>query len=282
MPTIAASISRTQRELDAAGSTEARLEAEVLVSEVVGKRRDWILLHPDDRLTPDQASRLDSLLARRITREPLPYVLGRAEFFGLTFRITPAAIVPRPETEILLEAVVERARAIGAAIAVDVGAGSGAIAVTLAKQVPEMRVIALDVSLDALRLTRENAAAHRVAHRVIPVASDLLEGVRGETDCIAANLPYIMTGEFPDLQPEVRDYEPRAALDGGADGLALIRRLSGQLLGHLRTGGFAALEVGAGQAAEVTKLLDHAGLSGVEVLRDYAGIERVVIGWRKG
>ena len=284
MPTLNASQAtiHCQRALTSAGIGEARLEAELLVGEAVGRRREWLFLHPDEQLTDDQIARVECMLARRLNREPLPYILGRAEFYGLTFRITPAAIVPRPETEILVEAAVERARAIGAELAVDVGAGSGAIAVTLAKQLPQVRVMAIDVSLDALRLTRENSERQGVADRVHPVRSDLLGGIRGEFDCIVANLPYIPTQEFPSLQAEVREHEPRAALDGGDDGLALIRRLSVQLLGHLRTRGFAALEVGAGQAGEVTKLLEAGGLSGLEVLRDYAGIERVVLGVTPG
>jgi release factor glutamine methyltransferase len=272
----------SRQRLASAGIPEARLEAELLVSEVTGRGRAWLFLHPDAELTSEQVARLEALLSRRLKREPLPYILGRAEFYGITFRVTPAALIPRPETEILVEAAIERARTLAARTIADVGAGSGAIAVTIAKQAPQMHVTAVDVSLDALRLTRENAAAHGVADRVRLVCSDLLDGLRSEFDGIVANLPYVRADEFPEVQPEVRDYEPRRALDGGADGLELIRRLSEQLLGHLRTGGFAALEVGAGQAAEVTKLLETVGLRAVKVLRDYAGFERVVIGWRRG
>jgi release factor glutamine methyltransferase len=275
-------ISGSRQRLSSAGIDEARPEAELLVSEVTGRGRAWLFLHPDEELTSAQVARLEALLSRRLKREPLPYILGRAEFYGLSFRVTPAALIPRPETEILVEASIERARTLLVRSIADVGAGSGAITVTIAEQAPQAHVTAVDVSLDALHLTRENAAAHGVADRVRLVCSDLLDGLRGEFDCIVANLPYCRTGDFPGLQPEVRDYEPRTALDGGADGLELIRRLSEQLLGHLRTGGFAALEVGAGQAAEVTKLLETVGLRAVEVLRDYAGFERVVIGWRRG
>lgn len=213
--------------------------------------------------------------------QPLPYLLGQAQFYGLPFRVTPAAIVPRPETEILVEAAMARAAAVGTALAVDVGTGCGAIAVTLAKHLPGMRVAAVDISLDALRLTRENCRTHQVEGRVAVVCGDLLARIRAQADCIVANLPYVRRGEFADLQPEVRDFEPRRALDGGEDGLAVIRRLSGQLWEHLRTGGFAGLEVGAGQAPEVEKLLQAGGLTGVEVIADYAGIERVVTGWRR-
>jgi len=161
-----------------------------------------------------------------------------------------------------------------------VGAGCGAIAVVLAKQVPGIRVVAADVSEAALRLTQENAHRHGVAGRVWPVVTDLASGVAAEFDCVVANLPYIRREEFAELEPEVRDFEPRGALDGGEDGLELIRPFSNQLWRCLRTGGLAALEVGAGQAGQVANLLRGAGLSGLEVLQDYAGIQRVVAGWR--
>ncbi|MGD0112351.1 MAG: peptide chain release factor N(5)-glutamine methyltransferase [Armatimonadota bacterium] len=279
---ITEAISRSRQRLSSVGIDEARLDAELLVSEVTGRGRAWLFLHPDEELTPAQTARLEALLSRRLRREPLPYILGRAEFCGLTFRVTPAALIPRPETEILVEAAIERAQGLGAQFIVDVGSGSGAIAVALARQMPQVHVIAADVSLNALRLARENVVTHDAAGRVHLLCSDLLDGLRGEFDCVVANLPYVRADEFPELQPEVRNYEPRWALDGGPDGLELIRRLGAQLLGHLRTGGFAALEVGAGQAPEVTKLLETAGLRTVEALRDYGGIERVVIGWRKG
>jgi release factor glutamine methyltransferase len=279
---ITEAISRSRQRLSSVGIDEARLDAELLVSEVTGRGRAWLFLHPDEELTPAQTARLEALLSRRLRREPLPYILGRAEFCGLTFRVTPAALIPRPETEILVEAAIERAQGLGAQFIVDVGSGSGAIAVALARQMPQVHVIAADVSLNALRLARENVVTHDAAGRVHLLCSDLLDGLRGEFDCVVANLPYVRADEFPELQPEVRNYEPRWALDGGPDGLELIRRLGAQLLGHLRTGGFAALEVGAGQAPEVTKLLETAGLRTAEALRDYGGIERVVIGWRKG
>ena len=281
-PAISEAVARCAERLAEVGIESARTEAELLVGAALDRSRDWLFLHPDEFLSAEQQAHLAGLLARRAAREPLPYILGRAEFCGLSFRATPAAIVPRPETEILVEAVVARAREVGAEVAVDVGTGCGAIAVALAKQLSEVRVIAIDTSPEALRLARDNCRAHGVADRVALVGSDLLSAIRLEVDCVVANLPYIRSDEFPSLQPEVRDWEPRAALDGGEDGLEVIRRFSGQLLGHLRTGGFAGLEVGTGQAGEVAKLLRAGGLGGIEVLRDYGGIERVVIGWRGG
>jgi len=278
----AAAVARISRLLSDAGIERPRAEAELIVRAAAGMRVEDLVRDPHVTLTEGQLRQADERAARRAAREPLAYVLGRAEFFSRTFLASRAAIVPRPETEVLAEAAIERARAIGASLAVDVGTGSGALAITLAHEVPGLTVVATDISMAALCLARRNVELHRVTAQVFPVCCDLLGAVGRPVNCVVANLPYIAHDDFPQLAPEVRDYEPRIALDGGLDGLGMIRRLSVQLCDHLHKGGFAALEVGAGQAGEVAKLLVAAGLADVEVLRDYAGIERVVIGWRRG
>lgn len=275
-------IARTSRLLAEAGIARARAEAELIVRAAAGMSIEDLVRDPDVALTEGQLRQADEWAARRAAREPLAYVLGAAEFFSRTFFASPAAIVPRPETELLAEAAIERARAMGASLAVDVGAGSGALAITLAKEVPGLTVVSTDISGSALRLAARNVERHGVRARVFPVCCDLLAAVGRPVDCVVANLPYIAHDDFPHLDPEVRDHEPRLGLDGGLDGLGIIRRLSVQLCEHLHKGGFAALEVGAGQAGEAAKLLLAAGLAEVEVLPDYAGSERVVIGWRQG
>ena len=278
----AAAVARISRLLSDAGIERPRAEAELIVRAAAGMRVEDLVRDPGFTLTESQLRQADDWAARRAAREPLPYLLGTTEFFSRTFLALPAAIVPRPETEVLAEAAIERARAIGASLAVDVGTGSGALAITLAHEVPGLTVVATDISMAALCLARRNVELHRVTAQAFPVCCDLLGAVGRPVNCVVANLPYIAHDDFPQLAPEVRDYEPRIALDGGLDGLGMIRRLSVQLCDHLHEGGFAALEVGAGQAGEVAKLLVAAGLADVEVLRDYAGIERVVIGWRRG
>ena len=278
--TLASAVSWVARRLSAAGIERARPEAQVIVSSATGRTREDLLIRPDTPLSPHDTARLTALAHRRAGREPLPYVLGEVEFHSLPFHITPAAIVPRPETEILVEAALARAPRAG--LAADVGTGCGAVAIALARELPELRVIAVDISPLALALARRNCRRHGLAHRIFLVRGDLLAALRFPADLIVANLPYIRTADFPGLEPEVRDWEPRIALDGGDDGLAPIRRLSVQLFDHLCPGGCAALEVGAGQAEEVAKLLARAGLSQPEILPDYAGIPRVVIGRRKG
>lgn len=246
-----------------------------------GLTREHMALHPESPLAADQMTRIKSLAARRAAREPLPYVLGETEFYSLPFHISPAAIVPRPETEILAEAAIERARRLHAKAAADVGTGCGCLAVALAREVRDLRILAIDISRDALLLARENARLHHLEDRVLLLRCDLLSAVGRPLDCIVANLPYIPAPEFERLQPEVRDFEPRLALNGGIDGLGMIHRLSVQLPTHLSVGGFAALEVGAGQARAAANLLERAGLRDLEVLLDYSGVERVVVAWRR-
>lgn len=281
-PTAAVLISDIARSLASAGIKSARTEAELIVRAVCDVTAEELVLRPEAELTSGERERALALASRRARREPLPYLLGRTEFYSLPFFISPASIVPRPETEILAEAATERARRTACRLAADVGTGAGVLACVLARHLHGLRVAATDTSAEALMLARENARLHRVAERVLKIRCDLLTGVTGPLDFVVANLPYVRTRDIDQLQPEIRDFEPRAALDGGADGLCVIRRLSVQLFDHLATGGFAALEVGAGQAAEVENLLGRGGLRGIEVVRDYAGIDRVVIGWRRG
>ncbi len=279
--TAASAVADVAHRLSHAGVDRPRLEAEALVRAALGLSREGLLLRPEAQLSPPQRRRLEALATRRARREPLPYIIGETEFYSLPLRVSPSAIVPRQETEILVEAAIERAARTGARLAADLGTGCGAVAVALACHLPNLRVIAADVSFAALLLAGENCRRNNVAGRVSLLCSDLLSGLRAPVDCIAANLPYVRTDEFDSLQPEVRDFEPRLGLDGGPDGLGPIERLSVQLIDHLSDGGFAALEVGAGQAPEVAKLLRAGRLSEVETIADYAGIPRVVIGWRR-
>jgi release factor glutamine methyltransferase len=279
--TIAQVLASVERRFADAGIPTARSEARILVSAATGESAESLLIHPTRALTADERQQIDALAARRARREPLPYVIGEAEFYSLRFRVTPSVIVPRPETEVLAEAAVERARLTGARLAVDVGTGCGAVSIVMAREVIGLRVMATDISMDALRVADENRRRYDVESDVLLTCGDLLGPVRATADCIVANLPYVRADEFAELQPEVRDFEPRVALDGGPDGLAHIRRLSVHLRRHLSPGGFAALEVGAGQAAEAAKLLLGEGLTEIDVIADYSGVARVVIGRRR-
>ena len=258
---------------------EARLNAELLLAYTLGLNRAAILAQPDRQLTPKELTRFRDLAARRVAREPLPYITGHREFFGLDFVVDAHVLIPRPETELLVEHALRIARPLPRLLEIaDVGAGSGAIAVTLAVHLPHATVYALDASAGALAVTAENARRHNVAGRVHCGQGDLLAPLAAPVDLIAANLPYVTTGEWTDLLPEIRDNEPRAALDGGPDGLDAIRRLLATAVPHLRPGGVLLLEIGASQGSAVTSLARRCfPAADLQLHRDYAGLDRLVI-----
>jgi release factor glutamine methyltransferase len=258
---------------------EARLNAELLLAYTLGLNRAAILAQPDRQLTPKELTRFRDLVARRVAREPLTYITGHREFFGLDFVVDARVLIPRPETELLVEHALRIARPLPRLLEIaDVGAGSGAIAVTLAVHLPHATVYALDASAGALAVTAENARRHNVAGRVHCGQGDLLAPLAAPVDLIAANLPYVTTGEWTDLLPEIRDNEPRAALDGGPDGLDAIRRLLATAVPHLRPGGVLLLEIGASQGSAVTSLARRCfPAADLQLHRDYAGLDRLVI-----
>ncbi len=253
------------------------LEAQRLLAETTGQSRAWLLAHPEAPLPSEALARYRNLLERRGAGEPLPYLLGWCEFFGRRFEVGPAVLIPRPETESLVEAALGYLRhRPEMRWAVDVGTGSGCVAVTLALEAPWLRVLATDVSRAALRLARRNARRHGVEGRVCMVQADLLAPLGGRFDLICANLPYVPSATLTALP--VAAWEPRLALDGGEDGLALVRRLLAQLPHRLAAGGQALLEIGADQgpgAVEASQAL----LPGwqAQILPDLAGRDRVLI-----
>ena len=265
--------------LQEAGVEEAALEADVLVRHVLSLERADLLARPETPLAPAQAAELESLLARRMRREPLAYVLGRREFHGLDFRVTSAVMVPRSETETLVEEALAWVRARQAPCTVaDVGTGSGCIAVSLAVRLPGVRLLATDVSPAALAVTEENARRHGVAGRVRLLHGHLLQPLPGPVDLIVANLPYVPSGRFDGLQPEVRDYEPRQALDGGPDGTDLLRPLLRQAGAYLRPGGAVMLEIDDEQGATMAEEARSAfPAATVHVLPDLSGRDRVLV-----
>jgi release factor glutamine methyltransferase len=256
-------------ELARHGIPEPEFEAEYLVRQAAGISRAQYFADPE--LDPGLESKLAHLLERRFAREPAAYIAQRKEFYGLEFEVGPAVLVPRPETELLVDAILREPR-VSDAIIVDVGTGSGCIAVTLARKAPGARVVGIDVSRDAIEVARRNARRHGTA--VSFVVGDLATAVH-RADIVAANLPYIPSGEVAELEPEVRYWEPAVALDGGPDGLSLIRRLIDDCAERLRPR-LLALEVGFGQAAAVVSYADAGGAS-VEMLKDLAGIDRHVL-----
>jgi len=255
---------------------QPRLEAQVLLADSLGVTRTWLLAHAEVELSKAAAGAFVRQLARREAGAPLPYVLGWWEFYGRRFRVSPEVLIPRPETEILVEHALHwLCRQPGEMRVLDVGTGSGCIAISLAAEAQRCRVVATDLSAAALHIARANAGQHGVAARLSLVQADLAGGVVGHFDLLCANLPYLPTAELS--QWEVSRWEPRPALDGGDGGTAVIRRLLPALPGLLSAQGMALLEIGDGQAAQVLHSIEQA-LPGwrVQSVADLAGIPRVV------
>ncbi|MBI5034317.1 MAG: peptide chain release factor N(5)-glutamine methyltransferase [Chloroflexi bacterium] len=231
---------------------EARLQAEILLAHSLETSREMVLARLDETITTEVAARYAGNVARRAKHEPLAYIVGHKNFYGLDFIVDRRVLIPRHETEILVQLALERARRIATPVIVDVGTGSGAIALTLAHNLSQARVFALDKSPAALVVARMNAERLRLMDRVEFLQSDLLEAFTGSFDILISNLPYIPTARIAQLAREIRDFEPRAALDGGEDGLGVMRRLLGQLQKRSLQGTITLLEISEeqGQAAQ--------------------------------
>ncbi|MBL7062951.1 MAG: peptide chain release factor N(5)-glutamine methyltransferase [Anaerolineae bacterium] len=253
-----------------------RLEAEILLSHVTGLSRTTLLAHPTIQLSNQQTNKptnYHALVRRRASGYPLPYLTGRIEFYNLEFEVTPEVLIPRPETETLVDLALTHRPA----TVVDVGAGCGCIAVALAAHLPNATVYAIEIAPAALAVARRNVERHGLAARVHLVAGDVLTPLPGPVHLIVSNPPYVSTGDCASLPVSVRDHEPRLALDGGPDGLSVIRRLLAQAPAKLRPGGRLLIEIGAGQGEAATSL---AGASfpqaTIRVHPDLAGRDRVL------
>jgi release factor glutamine methyltransferase len=261
------------------GIESPRLDAELLLSATLEMDRVALYVNFERPLIADELARYREKVRRRADREPLQYILGETEFWSLPFSVNPAVLIPRADTEVLVEEALKRID--GCSSVLDVGTGSGAIAVALAHEKPEIKVTALDCSEDALEVARGNARRNGVVERVACLAGDLNSLPPGPFDMIVSNPPYIPSRDWEQLMPEVRDHEPRLALDGGDDGLEAYRRIAVQAVQLLTPGGWLLVEVGIGQAAVVGALFKAAGLTEVGQRDDYAGIPRVVTGQNK-
>ncbi|MCC6847966.1 MAG: peptide chain release factor N(5)-glutamine methyltransferase [Deltaproteobacteria bacterium] len=269
------------------GIASARLDAELLLAEVLGTDRIGVYLRFDRPLAGTEVDAYRALVKRRGGGEPVAHLLGRREFWSRSFVVTPDVLVPRPETELVVERALAAADAAGGRARplriLDLGTGSGALAVTLAAELPQADVTAVDASPAALAVAGRNAAALGVAARTRFLASDWTTALAAAArfDLVVSNPPYVPSGDLADLPPEVRR-EPTLALDGGPDGLAAYRRIAAEAARVLAPGGALVCEVGAGQAAAVAALFEAAGLGAIGRFADLAGIERVVIGTSAG
>lgn len=272
-------------DLRSRGSSSPRLDVELLLGLVLKLDRVQLIVDADRPLSKDELAAYRALHRRRRAGEPVAYLRGVREFYGRNFRVDARVLVPRPETEILVETALRRTRALSlSARVLDLCTGSGCVAITLARERPTTRVVAVDLSEGALVVARENATRLGVTHQIALLRSDLYAALDpgARFDLITANPPYISELEIPSLPPDVRDFEPRLALAGGEDGLAVVRRVVLGARSFLAPGGVLALEVGAGQAPEVEALFEQGGFTAIERQRDYAGHERIVSGQSSG
>ncbi|MBC8252800.1 MAG: peptide chain release factor N(5)-glutamine methyltransferase [Ardenticatenia bacterium] len=280
---VAQALARARDMLAVAGSDTAALDAEVLLAHVLGRNRAWLYTYPERILTWPQSVTYLTLVERRADQEPVAYLVGHKEFFGLDFIVTPDVLVPRPETELLVEKALHLASCRGGQITLaDVGTGSGVVAVGLAVNLPHARVLAIDISPAALAVARRNVVRHHVGDRVACVQADLLIPCVATFDLVIANLPYICCGDLRPAHEEATQrtsrglgWEPRVALDGGPDGLEVVRRLLMMVARRLHPDGVLLVEIGADQGSEVLKLArSHFPQAVAEVIKDRAGLDR--------
>lgn len=265
------------RFLEDAGIIHPDWHAELLVGGTLGMRRHELYLRSDEPVASDAATRVADALNRRAGGEPTQYILGHTEFYGLEFLCDARGLIPRPETEILVERAIDVLKNTPQAHVLDLGTGSGCIAVVLAKEYPMATIIASDVSPEALDLALDNARVHQVDKRIQFIASNLFDSVKGSFHLITANLPYVAEREAPDLMREVRDFEPGSALFGGLEGLDILRNAIDSAPLHLHVGGHLLLEIGYRQSEEVVDLLESRGAFGhIRQIPDYQGHIRVI------
>ncbi len=279
-------IDKVSRRLADAGIESSRLDAELLIAAAAGVSREAAITGSID-MSSETLKRFDALVARREKREPIAYILGHKEFYSLDFEVCPAVLIPRPESELVVGAALEFVAAKPDSRVLDIGTGSGAIAVAIAVNAPHARVTAVDISADALEVASRNARRHRVEDRVKFCRADCFDVLDaaealGTFEVIVSNPPYLDDAEIGALEPDVRGYEPRVAMRAGAGGLDILRRIVAGATRHLALNSELIIEVAAGQADTAAKLVEDAGLRVAAVINDFAGHPRVVRARRIG
>jgi release factor glutamine methyltransferase len=286
---ISETLRRASEQLRAAAVPNDVLDAQTLLAHALGRDRTYLIINFNEQLSDEIIARYESLVARRAAGEPLQYITGRQEFFGLEFEVTPAVLIPRPETELIIE---ETLRLVQQQIVtdpawqpliVDVGTGSGCIAVTLARELEnvcaETRIMATDISSTAIEVAQRNAARHGLSGRIEFREMNLLDDFPPQAfaDFIISNPPYVAADEMPGLQREVRDWEPHVALTDFVDGLSFYRRLLKEAPARLRPGGYLICEIGYGQAEAISSLVDETVWSETRLLADLQSIPRILV-----
>lgn len=286
LKTVGALVVWARQSLVQAGVSNGAQEAVWLLEHALALRSHQLVSQTDRLVSPDVRARIEALVARRVAREPLQYLLGTQEFCGLEFSVSPAVLIPRPETELLIQYIVGHVHALSEATIVDVGTGSGCVAITLAARLKGRRILAIDRSPEALEVAQRNAVRHAVRDRIEWLEGDLLAPLRERQvadtiDVIVSNPPYISESDWAGLEPEVRVFEPRMALIGGAQGTEFHERLLRESREFLAPGGLLIMEIGVGQAATVRQFAEQiGGYTALRIIEDAAGIERVVMAQR--
>lgn len=278
--TIAETLKLASERLRAASVPNDVLDAQTLLAEALGKDRTYLIVNFNEQLGEDLLTTYFALIERRSAGEPLQYITGHQQFFGLEFKVTPAVLIPRPETELIVEETIRlvEEQKLGAPVIVDVGTGSGCIAVTLARELENAKIFACDISMAALNVARRNAARHELENRIEFLESDLLAAFPQTpfADFILSNPPYVAAHELPTLQREVRDWEPHTALTDHGDGLSFYRRLLTDSPACLKPSGYLICELGFGQSDAVLALAASLGWTEVRLLDDLQGIPRTI------
>ena len=280
---IAGAVFEAAAILRRAGIAEAQRDARSLLSYAIGRNPSYTFTHGDDLLTKEEAAKFCAFIAQRAAREPLQYITGHQEFFKLDFEVTPDVLIPRPETELIVEGALELLKDVSAPLFADIGTGSGCIAISLLHELPTARAIATDISSAALALAQKNAQRHGVSDRLRLVESDCFSGVDSSEpfSLIASNPPYVADRELESLPPEVRNHEPHSALVCGPDGLAVIHRLLIQAPEFLCANGHFLFEMGFGQSENIKQLIDPQTWDLREIRQDLQDIPRTVVLKRK-
>jgi release factor glutamine methyltransferase len=278
--TVKDALTEATLRLSKAGCDTPSLDAELLLAHSLTKDRAWLYAYPQKSVDPDQLRTFLDLIRRREQREPVAYLIGHKEFFCLEFEVNRHVLIPRPETELLVETALQIFDCNSKIDIVDVGTGSGCIAIALAKHLPRAKLLAIDVSNQALHLAQQNARRHHLADRITFLSGDVLEPLAGSVDLIVSNPPYVSQLELAagSTSPEVSRYEPRLALDGGDDGLDTIRQLLSQAKEKLNAGGVLLIEIGSTQGQAVRQLAkDYFPQAGIEIEMDLAGLDRLLV-----
>ncbi|MDR1870547.1 MAG: peptide chain release factor N(5)-glutamine methyltransferase [Deltaproteobacteria bacterium] len=262
------------------GLSSPRLEAELLLSAVLGLTRVQLYVNYERILSPAELEAYRVLIRRRIAHEPAAYILGRKEFYLLNLKVTPQTLIPRPETELLVDEALSLVKGLADPLIVDIGCGSGAIALALAKNLPQAQIVATDISAEALAVAQENAR-NLGLERVEFLLGDLTEPLNGRAfSLVCANLPYVPTGDFPSLDPGVTRFEPRLALDGGPDGLAVYQRLLSQVKNVLKPQGYLLMEIHPPTLEALEQIIRASGLNFIRPIADFNRTNRLVLAQR--